>query len=136
MFSSDLDWSQIAWGLGLAVATFVGSLVVVTIVIVLLPATYFSRTPGWWGDRYPVIRWTVLVLKNVLGAAIVAVGVAMLFLPGQGVLTILIGLLLLNFPGKRRLLLMLLRRPGVLDSINRLRTRFHKPPLVVELHQR
>jgi hypothetical protein len=136
MFASDLDWNQIAWGLGLAVATFVGSLAMVTIVIVLLPATYFSWAPGWWGDRYPLIRWTVLVLKNLLGAAIVAVGIAMLFLPGQGILTILIGLLLLNFPGKRRLLLLLLRRPGVLDSINRLRARFHKPPLVVEEHQR
>jgi hypothetical protein len=52
----------------------------------------------------------------------------MLFTPGQGILTILAGLLLMNFPGKYRLERWLVQRPGVLSSLNWLRTRRGKAP--------
>jgi len=51
--------------------------------------------------------------------------------PGQGILTILIGVMLLNFPGKRRLERWLVSRPRVLPVINGLRARFGKPPLLL-----
>ncbi len=47
----------------------------------------------------------------------------MLVTPGQGLLTLLIGLLLLNFPGKYRLERWLVRRPGVLRTLNWVRRR-------------
>lgn len=59
----------------------------------------------------------------------------MLFTPGPGVLTILIGVMLLNFPGKRRLERKLVERPRVLEAINRLRARFGKAPLILEVGQ-
>jgi hypothetical protein len=126
------ELNRVAWGLALALATFVASIAVVTFLLVQLPATYFSRTPGRWGDRHRILRWTFLILKNFLGAVLVAVGVLMLVLPGQGILTILIGVMLLSFPGKRSLERKLISRPGVLGAINRLRARFGKPPLVLE----
>jgi hypothetical protein len=52
--------------------------------------------------------------------------------PGQGILTILIGVMLLDFPGKRRLERWLVRRPAVFKGINRIRARFDKPPLVLD----
>ena len=124
--------SGVVWGGVLALATFVGSIVAVTFLIVQLPANYLSRTPGGWGDRHPIFRWSLLILKNLLGGVLVALGVLMLVLPGQGVLTIVIGILLLDFPGKRGLVRKLISRPGVLGAINRLRARFGKPPLVLE----
>jgi hypothetical protein len=60
---------------------------------------------------------------------IVFVGVAMLLLPGQGILTILIGLMLIDFPGKRRLERRLVQQPSVWRAINWMRAKAHQPPL-------
>ena len=79
--------------------------------------------------RHPVIRWTGLILKNIIGVLLVLAGIAMLFLPGQGLLTVIIGIMMLNFPGKRALELRLIRLPGVLRAVNALRARAKHPPL-------
>ena len=62
----------------------------------------------------------------ILGVVLALPGV-----PGQGLLTIFVGILLLDIPGKRRFELKIIRRPGVLKYVNRLRDRFNKPPLLV-----
>jgi hypothetical protein len=49
--------------------------------------------------------------------------------PGQGVLTMLAGVFLVDFPQRRRLERALIRRPSVLPQLNRLRARFGRPPL-------
>ncbi|WP_447980744.1 hypothetical protein [Candidatus Nitrospira bockiana] len=54
----------------------------------------------------------------------------MLVLPGQGVLAILVGLTLLDFPGKRQLQSRLVRQRKVLESLNGIRRKFHRPPLL------
>ena len=59
----------------------------------------------------------------------VLVGVAMLLLPGQGILTILIGLMLLDFPGKRGLERRLVQQPAVWRAINWMRAKAHQPAL-------
>jgi hypothetical protein len=53
----------------------------------------------------------------------------MLVLPGQGVLTILAGITLLNYPGKRRLELWLVRRPAIHRAIDWIRRRAGRAPL-------
>jgi hypothetical protein len=133
----DLPWQGVLLGVLLFAVTFVGSLAVVACVLVQLPATYFCRDhppaiPGV--ERHPLVRWTALVLKNLLGVVVVAVGVLLSLpgVPGQGLLTILLGVMLLNFPGKRRLERKLVSRPRVRAGINRLRARFGKPPLVLD----
>ncbi len=128
------SWGDILLAVAITVATFVVSIAAVAVVLVQLPATYFlkNRPEATWSERHPVLRWVVLVFKNLLGVTLVAVGVVFLFTPGQGVLTILIGIMLLDIPGKRRLERKLVGRPGVLKSINRLRARFGKAPLEME----
>ena len=69
-----------------------------------------------------------LVLRNVVGWVFVVAGIAMLVLPGQGLLSILAGLVLIDFPGKHRLELRLLGSPGVRRAMNWLRRRAGKPP--------
>lgn len=115
-------------------ATFVGSLILIPILCVRMGEDYFMPQRDkdvTLAGRHPVIRWTGLVLKNVIGLLLVAAGLAMLFLPGQGVLTTIIGIMMLNFPGKRRLELRLIRIPGVLRAINYLRNRAKHPPLLL-----
>ncbi|MGE3164069.1 MAG: PGPGW domain-containing protein [Planctomycetota bacterium] len=111
--------------------TFVGSLILIPWVIARLPADYFlSKRPaeGSWRARHPVVRWVLRGAKNLLGCVFLAAGLAMLVLPGQGLLTVLIGVALLDFPGKRRLEIRLLRRPLITRSIAWIRRRAGKPP--------
>jgi hypothetical protein len=78
-----------------------------------------------------VFRGLWKVAKNVLGLALVGLGLLLSLpgVPGQGILTVLIGLILLDFPGKRALERRLVTRPAVLHAINRLRARFNRPPM-------
>jgi hypothetical protein len=65
----------------------------------------------------------------LLGLVLVLAGVAMLVLPGQGVLTLLIGVVLLEFPGKQWLLRRIAGQPRVLGALNAVRERRGVPPL-------
>ena len=69
------------------------------------------------------------VVRNTLGVVLVLLGVLMLVLPGQGLLTIFCGLTLLDFPRKRQLIARLLGRPRVLSVVNSIRRRLGRPPL-------
>jgi hypothetical protein len=133
LFGLELD-SRVWVPLAIGVATFIASIIAVGVLLVMLPASYFVHRHAPSESGHPVLRWTLKILKNAVGAVLVVAGVLMLVLPGQGILTILIGVMLLDFPGKWKLQRRLISRPGVLSSINRLRARFGKPPL--ELEQR
>jgi hypothetical protein len=84
-----------------------------------------------FANLHPVLRWTGLVLKNILGILLVALGAVFLVTPGQGLLTLLAGLVLINFPGKRALELWIIRFPLVLRAANWLRSRRGHAPLRV-----
>jgi hypothetical protein len=127
------------WLAALSVVTFVGSLLAVPWLVVRIPRDYFApgatrRLP--WADRHPALRLALAIGKNVLGLAFVAAGIVMLVLPGQGILTIVVGIVLLDFPGKQRLLQWIVVQPPVLDSINWLRRRSGREPLIVEWKER
>ena len=126
---------KVLLALGTFALTFVLSLVVVAVVVVRLPATYFrDESVSLMATHHPVVRWCALILKNALGFLLVALGLLLSLpgVPGQGLLTALIGVMLLDFPGKRRLERRLVSRPGLLAAINALRVRFGKPALVLD----
>jgi hypothetical protein len=126
--------------LALGVALFFlfagASLAFTGIILVRLPADYFlgPHAPAFWNDRHPALRVVGRIAKNFMGVVLVVVGIILSLpgVPGQGVLTILIGLLCLDLPGKRRLEQRLVTRPRVLGFINRLRARYGRPPLLVQ----
>ena len=130
-----MTWGQKALvTLGLFAVTLVLSLAVVTAVLVRLPATYFRDDDVSTSTRrHPIINGVTVILKNIAGALLILLGLLLSLpgVPGQGILTILIGVLLLNFPGKRRLERWLVSRPRVLPVINGLRARFGRPPLLL-----
>jgi hypothetical protein len=114
------------------IATMSLSMLIVAAVVVRLPPRYFcddAKAPP--GDGRPASRVLGRIARNGLGLILVMAGLLLSLpgVPGQGVMTTLIGLLLIDFPGRRRLERALLRRPGVLPALNRLRARFGKPPL-------
>ncbi|WP_297956671.1 PGPGW domain-containing protein, partial [uncultured Desulfobulbus sp.] len=108
----------------LSVVTFVGSLVAVPWLIGRMRADYFLT--HWQvvqarHRRHPALALTVFLARNALGLLLVAAGLAMLFLPGQGLLTVLIGVCVMDFPGKRGLLQRLVRGPKVQGALNWIR---------------
>lgn len=117
----------------LSVASFIGSLVAIPVILVNLPAHYFDeRHPRrWMENHHPVLRLTGHIIKNLVGVILLVAGFAMLFLPGQGILTMLVGVSLLDFPGKRLLERKLIGQPAVLQTINKVRAKFGRPPLTV-----
>jgi hypothetical protein len=80
--------------------------------------------------------WTRTAAKygrNVLGVALIGTGVVLAIPsipPGKSMM--LIGVMVLDFPGKRRLERRIFGRPKVLGLMNRLRARFGRPPLQVD----
>jgi hypothetical protein len=116
---------------GLALVVFVLSFLAGMVVILVLPANYFVRGKRAVLQSQPVRRLALLVLRNMVGLLVFLVGLVMALplVPGPGVLFILIGLGLIDFPGKRSLQLRLLRQPRVLQSVNGLRARFGRQPL-------
>ena len=133
---ANVTLQEVLIGAGLFVATFVGSLIVVAIILVRIPPTFFldHHSRDWWGNGAPWLRWLAIIGKNLLGVLLVVLGGALSLpgVPGQGILTILIGIVLLDFPGKRQVERKIVGRPKVLAAINRLRARYGRPPLELE----
>ena len=122
------------WSAGISVVAFFGTLIAIPVLVARMPANYFIEReppPDSWRSRYRAVRVTLRVLKDLLGASLVLAGIvlAMPLVPGQGILTILIGLSLLDFPGKRNLELKLIRLRTVRKAINWIRARAQQPPL-------
>lgn len=117
-----------------SVITFFGTLAAIPIMLMRLPADYFSRKrkrPKTGMSVNPVTRILLLIVKNLLGTVVLFAGIAMLVLPGQGILTILVGLMLIDFPGKFQLERRLITQPKVLQAVNQLRRRAGKPELII-----
>jgi hypothetical protein len=55
----------------------------------------------------------------------------MLVLPGQGILTLFLAIILLDYPRKRPFEIWLLRRPRLAAALNKIRKRANQPPLIL-----
>ena len=128
------SWHVAAVGVGAGVVMAVISLFVAGYVLTRLPADYFvnpdARRPI---DRHPVMKVFFVLVRNVLGYFLIVLGAILSLpgVPGQGLLTILMGVMLIDFPGKHRFERWLISRRMVLTGVNRLRARAGKPPLLV-----
>ena len=131
----DLTWRNVGLGVLIAAVTFVVATGVVSFVVVKLPATYFhpDHDREVLKDKHPAIRWAGIIGKNLAGVILIVLGVVMSLpgIPGPGLVTILFGVMLVDFPGKRWLEHKLVSQPRVLKAINDLRKRFDKKPIKV-----
>jgi hypothetical protein len=128
-----LTWRKILLGVAIFLVSFFANLGIVTWILVKLPADHFSKsrkTKFWAGPR-PWIHAAKVIGKNIAGVLLVALGIVLSLpgVPGQGLLTVLLGLMLLDFPGRHRLEQKLLSKPSIVNSINKLRGRFGKKAL-------
>jgi hypothetical protein len=140
--SSRLPAGWTGWHLTAAITAFavvsaVASVLIVGYVLARLPADYFinpgARRPI---DRHPILKVLVILARNLLGYVLIALGIVLSLpgVPGQGLLTVLMGVMLIDVPGKFQLERWLVTRRPVLAGVNKLREKFGSPPLVTELN--
>ncbi len=124
---------QALWLLGLVSAVlFVGTALLVPLLIMLLPEGYFARQHGRheFSNRHPIVSVVFFICRNAVGTALLVAGIVMLFTPGQGLLTILVALAVVDFPGKYALLERMIRNPRVFDAANHIRRWAGKPEFI------
>jgi hypothetical protein len=130
------DRVEIAIGAGVFLASFLGSAAFAAVVLCRLPVEHLRRDAATPFEDRP--RWQRVLLKiakNLVGLVVVLLGVVLSLpgVPGQGLLTILIGVMLLDLPGKQRFERRMMARPAVFNGINTIRARFGRAPLLPPL---
>lgn len=131
-----LTWNQLIFGAGLFLVSLIISFLAIAVVMINIPADYFS--PNYSQKFLPnspwLVRWGAVILKNLVGFFLVLLGILLSLpgVPGQGLLTILLGLIMMDIPGKRPLEARIIQRPTILAAINNLRARFKKTPLILD----
>ncbi|WP_447987293.1 hypothetical protein [Nitrospira sp. Nam74] len=126
-----LVWLSVGSGIGVLIGV-----VAIPLIIINLPADYLVDTQrqSWLAKQPAVIRVPLRLLKNLLAVVLIILGIAMLVLPGQGLLSILLGIALADFPGRLKLQRWILQRPKVMDSLNWIRQKFDRPRLQPPRH--
>lgn len=98
----------------------------------VIPEDYFiERKPSNFKINFPISWFLLTILKNIFGYLLIFGGIMMLVLPGQGILTICLGLILSNYPGKYNLERKIIRTPNILKTLNWLRKKSNKKPLKI-----
>ena len=120
----------------LSIFILIISVFMMVLIISFLPEDYFKSEnrnliSSVQNSRYPLLKLLVLITKNFFGVLLLFSGILMLVLPGQGILTIITGLVFMDYPGKYKFERKLLRQKGVINSINWIRSRLSKPSLKV-----
>lgn len=125
LFDQVMAHKQLAVALTVSsVVMFVGSLFAVPWLIARAPKDFFRRPK----DELDKRSFAAKAATNVLGAVLIVVGALMIVLPGQGILTLLVGVALTDFPGKHALLIKLAKRESVMKALNYFRKRAKKEP--------
>jgi len=88
-----------------------------------IPHDYFVRKEKFSRlKERSIFLWLIYkLLKNLIGYILIFFGVLALILPGQGVIMILIGLVMSDYPGKLKLEKKIISINGVRKGINWLR---------------
>ena len=120
----------------LSIFILIISVFMMVLIISFLPEDYFKSEnrnliSSVQNSRYPLLKLLVLITKNFFGVLLLFSGILMLVLPGQGILTIITGLVFMDYPGKYKFERKLLSQKGVINSINWIRSRLSKPSLKV-----
>jgi len=121
----------VTWLALLSLFTFILSLISLPFIIRRIPSDYFLKLskeqPKVKG--YDIKSVLIILFRNIFGFCLLLAGVAMLFLPGQGLITILVSLILMDFPGKKRVIAYLTGKKSVQKSIDWVRKKTKRKPI-------
>jgi len=116
----------------LSIILFFATLLLIFLVIWWLPADYFISNSSHLSslEQNPALSKILFLVRNIIGVILIILGIIMLVLPGQGVLTIVIGLILVDFPKKKEFINKLIASKSVQKSLNYLRKKMNKEPFI------
>jgi Na+/proline symporter len=127
LYQSLLPWLTVITVAGIVMA--VASTLAIPWLLLRMPAEYFVTRKRPKPDR-SLLGWLVWLSRNALAVVLLVAGFLMLFLPGQGMLTMLVAIGISTFPGKYRLERAIMRQPGVFKAANWIRRRYHRTPII------
>ena len=126
LFQTIVEWLALT-----SLTTFLLSLLLIPLIVCNLSAHCFLDIgPKSHKNIFFAYRIALLLLRNIGGILLLLAGIAMLFLPGQGILTILISLPLLSFPGKQKTFHYLIHKPAIQRSLDWIRTKSGTRPFI------
>lgn len=124
--------AYILWLATISLFVFIFSLISIKWLVALIPTNYFIKKNMVKSKKSYSFIWLIsIIVKNLIGYTLILGGLLMLVLPGQGLFTILMGLVLSNYPGKYNIERRFISIPSVLKTVNWLRKKSNKPPLEI-----
>ena len=122
----------LVWLGSLSFIIFIFSLLTIKWLVALIPSDYFiKKNNSEFRSNYPIFWLVSIIIKNLVGYTLIIGGILMLVLPGQGLFTIFVGLMLSNYPGKFYIERKFIAIPSVLRAINWLRKKSNTPPIKI-----
>ena len=122
----------LVWLGTLSFIIFIFSLLSIKWLVALIPSDYFiKKNNSEFRSNYPILWLVSIIIKNLVGYTLIVGGIIMLVLPGQGLFTIFIGLMLSNYPGKFYIERKFIAIPSVLRAINWLRKKSNTPSIKI-----
>ena len=120
----------LVWLGTLSFIIFIFSLLAIKWLVALIPSDYFiKKNNSEFRLNYPIFWLVSIIIKNLVGYILIFGGILMLVLPGQGLFTIFVGLMLSNYPGKFYIERKFIAIPSVLSAINWLRKKSNTPSI-------
>ena len=120
------------WLGSLSFIIFIFSLLTIKWLVALIPSDYFiKKNNSEFRSNYPIFWLVSIIIKNLVGYTLIIGGILMLVLPGQGLFTIFVGLMLSNYPGKFYIERKFIAIPSVLSAINWLRKKSNAPSIKI-----
>ena len=120
----------LVWLGSLSFIIFIFSLLTIKWLVALIPSDYFiKKNNSKFRSNYPIFWLVSIIIKNLVGYTLIVGGILMLVLPGQGLFTIFVGLMLSNYPGKFYIERKFIAIPSVLKTINWLRKKSNTPSI-------
>ena len=122
----------LVWLGSLSFIIFIFSLLTIKWLVALIPSDYFiKKNNSEFRSNYPIFWLVSIIIKNLVGYTLIVGGILMLVLPGQGLFTIFVGLMLSNYPGKFYIERKFIAIPSVLRAINWLRKKSNTPSIKI-----
>lgn len=130
------NWPTVLCSLAVLTASFLLGTAVLVAAVIALPSRFFQAPDACCvaaAPSHPLLRWAWRITRNGLGVLAIVIGCVLAIpgVPGPGLPIVLAGLMLADIPGKRRAIHWLLSIPTMLKSMNSIRARCGRPPLVI-----
>lgn len=131
--------SLLFWLMMVSIVGFMASLVLIPWIMLQLPADYFlhekrkKHLMKKWNNQPLFFIVIISLLKNIVGILLISSGMIMLFTPGQGILTLIMGIILTDMPYKYKIEQWIIKKTKILHLINRLRKKAKKDPFILEV---